>query len=192
MTYTVRIPPEVVFTNGQWTGTMTTSWLMITGDSAAGMRTALTTPFELVVEEGAVISGSFSTSFGAGFSNDNGSGDGVVTLGGVITGCGFSPQLVNESLSFEGTMTIAGQTQPVSFTCTNACGSFSVDVAGDGGTGSGGAEFDPLSTMWRPDPQTDPNLLTGTIDTLGYVGAIAAGGFSVSGFEITFEATKSG
>lgn len=192
MVYTIIFSDDM-FTDGHWTGTMTTSTLTAVGDTQFGTRSEATGPFEVTVEHGAVTSGSYSIAFAVSFDTPTGSAAGTASLSGVFTGCGSSPQMQQTGYAFDGTMTIAGETSSFSFTCTAACGSFTAVADGEGGSGtSGSTGFTRFDTLWAPDPITDPNSRTGLIDATGHAAAMGAGGFAVSGMEITFEATKTG
>lgn len=174
ISYTIRLPrPDGGFTDGRWTGTVTSSMLTIATGELTGERTSFEAPFEIIVENGAVTSGSYALRAAVTVDGPGGSGQGEVTISGVFVGCGFSPQMQATSYHFVGTVVIAGETVPVDWTIPM--------TPVDGWQ----------TTFWVPDAVTDPNLRTGAIDLGPYTAYMAASGLSVSGMEATFTATRS-
>lgn len=175
ISYTIRLPrPDGGFSDGRWSGTVTSSMLAISADGLTGERTSFDAPFEIVVENGAVTSGSYALRAAVSVESAGGSGWGEVTIGGVFVGCGFSPQMQATSYHFVGTVIVGGESVPVDWTIP----------------------LTPVegwqTTFWVPDAVTDPSLRTGTIDVGPYATYMAASGLSVSGMEVSFTATRAG
>ena len=172
MSYRIEVPDDA-FSDGTWTGTVTSSVLTVTDGVTSGERASTTFPFELTVVDGVVTAGSFTIGFPAEVTTATGTGQGVLGIFGVFTGCGFAPQFQGGSLRFDGTMSIPGGTLPLTFSNPIPEGSGVLD------------------TVWIPGPIAGPDVRSGTIDPGGSIGAIAAGGFTVNDLQLTFEAIRS-
>jgi len=175
ITYTVRIPrSDGGFTDGTWSGQFSASYLLLSGDGVVGRRESGTFPAEFVIENGAVTSGSYTLEFSAEMHSADAHGFGTATISGIFTGCGFAPQMQGTSFSFTGVAIIDGTAVPLEF----------------------GFPMSPVSgvttTFWVPDPVTDPDRRTGSIDTGGYLAAISSSGIAASGLEITFQLGRTG
>ncbi|MEO6122134.1 MAG: hypothetical protein ABIR32_00385 [Ilumatobacteraceae bacterium] len=174
-TYDLHIPNDVAFTDGHWTGAITTSVFNVdTPNGTAGTRHDAIAPFELTVENGAVTSGTYTLNFFFTVNGATGTGEGIGSVDGVYSGCGFSPQLHGQAFGFHGSVTTnSGISVPLDF---------DRPITGASAT----------STAWVFDAVTDPNRRTGELDPTADLAYIRSSGYGASDIITTFEATLDG
>lgn len=174
LTVDVRIGDEG-FTDGHWTGELFTSSTVLTSDGATSTREDTGT-FELTVEHGAVVSGSYVLNgpvervLAAGVT-----ASGTGQLAGSLTGCGFAPQVLCSSWSTDVVMQFPDGVGSMPMHQSTSCA-----VTGDS------------RTTWMFQPHANPNVLTGAIDPDPQLDIARASGANASGTVITFVATREG
>lgn len=173
LSFEVRLGDEG-FTDGHWTGRVLTNSTVLSGDGTTGTREDTGT-FELTVENGAVVAGSYTLGGPVELLLGGASAAGTGELAGTITGCGFAPQVLCSTWTTDVTMQFPGGAGSMPLHQSTPCGS----------TG-------PSTTAWVFDPRTGPNVITGQIDPTPQLNLARAAGLDASSTVITFEATRDG
>lgn len=173
ITFSIEVrDPGDGFTDGHWVGTITATPSGISFEDVEAEADAFTAPFEVIIEDGAVVGGSYTMIVYGEARAEDMFMTGVGTITGGFEGCGSSPQMVDTGSEWlmtahtpDGDVTIPLSLPP------------------------GDIRF---ATIWLFDAVTNPNHRSGRFDNSASIDFMQAVGVNPTGNIVTFEATRTG
>jgi hypothetical protein len=161
------------FADGTWTGELMSTIIYADISGALVSGEPLGAPFEFTVTDGRV-EGTYGVAMHEEVRFEDNFAQGTGTIAGIVTGCWFAPQLVATSFSFEGTMTMEGNTVPFNFS-----------IPFEAAEGS-------AAPVWTFDESTDAHQASGMLETEPYLQFMRSVGVNVNDVQISFTATNTG